>query len=148
MPFDTEIVERLVTLPADWQADLRHHWLLLQDLSVWGDLKSTQIGLISKLRKRVLDLGEKARSVCNDRSWIPHPREQVKNALGSSLNLLDSLTKLEDSAKALDGGADRAPFLDALRTLRAAIDTYLAPRDAQLAALLDAQYGDAIDADE
>ena len=140
MPFDAQAVKHLVTPPADWQAGIHAQWLHLQDLAVWGDLKSSQIGLLPKLRKRVLDLGEKLRSVCNDRGWIPHPREQIKNALGSSLNLLDSLSKLEESATALEGGADLDAFQNALRALRRDIDQTLIPRDSQLAALLDSQY--------
>lgn len=138
--FDPEEVRNAVNVPADWQARLHAHWLQLQDLSVWGELKSSQIGLVPKLRKRVLDLGEKLRSVCNDRGWIPHPREQIKNALGSSLNLLDALTKLEETAQGLEGGADLAAFREALQAVRREIDQTLGPRDRFLAELLDRQY--------
>lgn len=140
--FDREEVNATLALPETWRTELRARWLRLQELSVWGDLKSGQIGALPKLRKRVLDVGEKLRSVCNDRAWIPHPREQIKNALGSSLNLLDARKKLEETARDLDGGADLAAFQTELAALRDALDHVLGPRDQRLAALLDRQYGE------
>lgn len=85
---------------------LKTEWLALIELAVWGDIKSEKLGAVSKLRKRILDLGERLRSVSNDREWIPQPRERLKNLLGSCLNLRDTLLLVERAAQDLSETGD------------------------------------------
>ena len=145
---DTDEVKRAVTLDPVWVAEVRHTWLALMELSVWGDVKSSRLGAMSKLRKKVLDVGEKLKSLAADRAWIPHPREQVKNALGSSFNLKDSLLQLERSAQDVDGGSELATFNALLIKLHGLIVQPLAPLENQWATLLNSQYQDEIEQDE
>ncbi len=91
-------------------AQLKGHWLALMEIAVWGDIKSDKLGATGKLRKRILDLGERLRSLGADRDWIPHKRERLKNLLGSCLSMRDTLLLAERTAQDLTGGAD----LDAL----------------------------------
>ena len=91
-------------------AQLKEHWLALMEIAVWGDIKSDKLGATSKLRKRLLDLGERLKSLSADRGWIPHKREQLKNLLGSCLSMRDALLLAERTAQDLTGGSD----LDAL----------------------------------
>ena len=144
MPFDPREVETALALPDGWGDGMHRRWLRLMELAVWGDLKTRQIGLLPKLRKRCLELGERCRSVLNDPAWIPHPRERIKHALGSSLGLEDALAKLEESARLLDGGNDLDAFRAELEACRAERDSVLGPRDGRLATLLDSQYGEEV----
>ena len=145
---DIDEVKRAVTLDPVWINEVRGTWLALMELSVWGDVKSSRLGAMSKLRKKVLDVGEKLKSLAADRAWIPHPREQVKNALGSSFNLKDSLLQLERSAQDVDGGSELATFNALLIELHGLIVQPLAPLENQWATLLNSQYQDEIEQDE
>ena len=145
---DIDEVKRAVTLDPVWVDEVRRAWLALMELSVWGDVKSSRLGAMSKLRKKVLDVGEKLKSLAADRAWIPHPREQVKNALGSSFNLKDSLLQLERSAQDVDGGSELATFNALLIELHGLIVQPLAPLENQWATLLNSQYQDEIEQDE
>ncbi|MDA8224713.1 MAG: hypothetical protein M0T86_02205, partial [Betaproteobacteria bacterium] len=91
---DIEAVRQAVAIDPERQDSLQHSWLALMDVSLWGRVKSSRLGAMSRLRRRVLDVGEKLVSLCAVRDWIPHPREQLKNALGSSLALKDALAQL------------------------------------------------------
>ena len=145
---DIDEVKRAVTLDPVWINEVRGTWLALMELSVWGDVKSSRLGAMSKLRKKVLDVGEKLKSLAADRAWIPHPREQVKNALGSSFNLKDSLLQLERSAQDVDGGSELATFNALLIELHGLIVQPLVPLENQWATLLNSQYQDEIEQDE
>ena len=145
---DIDEVKRAVTLDPVWINEVRRTWLALMELSVWGDVKSSRLGAMSKLRKKVLDVGEKLKSLAADRAWIPHPREQVKNALGSSFNLKDSLLQLERSAQDVDGGSELATFNALLIELHGLIVQPLVPLENQWATLLNSQYQDEIEQDE
>ena len=145
---DIDEVKRAVTLDPVWINEVRGTWLALMELSVWGDVKSSRLGAMSKLRKKVLDVGEKLKSLAADRAWIPHPREQVKNALGSSFNLKDSLLQLERSAQDVDGGSEQATFNALMIKLHGLIVQPLAPLENQCATLLNSQYQDEIEQDE
>ena len=145
---DTDEVRRAVTLDPVWVAEVRYTWLALMELSVWGDVKSSRLGAMSKLRKKVLEVGEKLKSLAADRAWIPHPREQVKNALGSSFNLKDSLLQLERSAQDVDGGSELATFNALMIELHRLIVQPLVPLENQWATLLNSQYLDEIKQDE
>lgn len=100
-------------------ARLKEHWLALIEIAVWGDIRSDKLGAASKLRKRLLDLGERLKSLGADREWIPHKREQLKNLLGSCLSMRDALLLAERTAQDLTGGAD----LDALNGRLIALHT-------------------------
>lgn len=139
-----EVIQALALDPA-WVAELRQCWLGLMEICIFGDVKSSRLGAISRLRKRLLDVGEKLRSLTADREWIPHPREQLKNALGSSFNLKDSLGQLEKCAQDVDGGTELAAFNAAMARLHALIVSPLEGQENRWAALLDSQYRDEVE---
>lgn len=141
---DAEQVRGAVAIDPDWAAQARSAWLALMDLCVFGDVKSSRLGAMTRLRKRALDAGERLRSMTAARDWIPHPREQLKNALASALNLRESLQNLGAAARDVDGGADQAALAAAIGRLER-LAAALAPRENDWAALLDAQYRDARD---
>jgi hypothetical protein len=111
-------------------------WLELAAEAVFGDLRGPQVGAVPRMRKQVLDAGERLRAVLSDRAWIPRRRERLKNALASSLALREALDALEVAARPLDG-ADAAAFRSTLAGLRAAALDVLAPRADEWAGLLD-----------
>jgi len=139
---DAEEVKRAVTLDPGWVAEVKQAWLTLMELTVWGDVKSSRLGAMGKLRKKTLDLGEKLKSLAADREWIPHPREQVKNALGSSFNLKESMLQLERSAQDVDGGSDLERFNLLMVRMHTLILTPLETLENRWAQLLDSQYLD------
>lgn len=145
MPFDETLVRQSFAFDADTVADLRARWLALLDLCVWGELKSHKIGAVPKLRKRLLELGENLRSVVNDRSWIPQPRERVKGAMGACLNLRDALLQLERSAQVIEGGTDFARFEEQILSLRQDLLRFLEGHEHLWAELLEAQYDEPLD---
>ncbi len=98
--------EEGVALPAELLADARAQWMALIDVAVWGELKSEQLGLLGKLRKRILDLGERLKSLDGDRTWIPRRRERIKNLLGSCLSARDALLQAERAAQGVTAGRD------------------------------------------
>ena len=95
-----------VALPAELIDRLRECWRLLIDTAVWGDIKSEQLGLLTRLRKRILELGERLKSLDADRAWIPKKRERIKNLLGSCLSARDALLLTERAAQGITGGHD------------------------------------------
>ena len=111
-------------------------WLDLAAVAVFGDLRAAHVGALPRLRKQVLDAGERLRAVLADRAWIPRPRERLKNALASALALREALDALEPATRELDGG-DAAPLRAALAGLRAAALDEIAPRANEWATLLD-----------
>ena len=139
---DAEEVRRAVTMDPAWVAEVKQVWLALMELTVWGDVKSSRLGAMGKLRKKTLDLGEKLKSLAADREWIPHPREQVKNALGSSFNLKDSLLQLERAAQDVDGGTELEQFNQLMVRLHMLVVTPLESLENRWAQLLDSQYLD------
>ena len=139
---DTDEVRHAVTLDPAWVAELRAQWSALMDIAVWGEVKSSRMGAATRMRKRLLEVGEKLRSLAADRDWIPHPREQVKNALGSAFSLKDALLQFERAAQDMDGGNDRAVFGERVVQLHQSLLTRLAELENTWAALLDSQYLD------
>ncbi|MDA8390654.1 MAG: hypothetical protein M0Z76_08015 [Gammaproteobacteria bacterium] len=121
----------------EWIGSLRAHWLGLIDCAVWGDLKSDKLGAVAKLRKRILELGERLRSVAADRTWIPKPRERLKNALGSCLNLRETLVLVERSAQELTGGGDLAAFSERLMAFHGLVQTTLPTHETAWAQALE-----------
>ncbi|MHB8563270.1 MAG: hypothetical protein ACYDDA_04845 [Acidiferrobacteraceae bacterium] len=129
---------RLLTLDDAWKTEVRAQWLRLLDLAVWGDLKGANLGAVSRVRKRVLELGEKWRSVFNRRDWIPQPREQIKSALASAASLRDSLLLLERASKEIDeGGSDFPEFERLLIALHKAVTGPLRERENDWANAMD-----------
>jgi len=115
---DPAEVQQSMAFDADKVADFRARWSRLMELAVWGDLKAGEVGALPKLRKRLLEYGEKIRSLFNDRSWIPQPREQVKSVLTASLDVRDKQQAVEKELEALNGGGDREAFTAELAALR------------------------------
>lgn len=139
---DIDEVRLAVTLDPAWVAELRAQWTALMELAVWGEVKSSRMGAATRMRKRLLDVGEKLRSLAAGRDWIPHPREQVKNALGSSFSLKDALLQFERAAQDMDGGNDCAAFGERAVQLHQSLLIRLAELENIWAALLDSQYID------
>ncbi|MEK6592216.1 MAG: hypothetical protein AABZ67_03945 [Pseudomonadota bacterium] len=138
---DNEAIKQALALDAEWKGRARQSWLILMDLAVWGNLSSSRLGIIARVRKRTLEVGEKLKSLTGDRNWIPHPRERLKNALASALHLNDSLNELARVAGELDNGADLGAFGANLAELRHLVQG-LAPLELRWAQLLDSQYRD------
>ncbi|MDR3391046.1 MAG: hypothetical protein P4L77_04865 [Sulfuriferula sp.] len=137
---DAHAVRLAVTIDAALVDELRQRWLTLMELAVWGEVKSTRMGATARMRKRLLEVGEKLRSLVADRAWIPHPREQVKNALGSAYSLKDALLQFERSAQDVDGGADYAAFAAGVIALHQCLLDRLPDLENAWAGLLDSQY--------
>ncbi len=130
-------IDILTELDPEWMAHVRKRWLRLMEIAVWGDLRSRSPGSAGKVRRRTVDMGEKWRSVFNDRTWIPQVRQRAKNFLGSVLSLRDSLLSLEKAANDLEGGADFAEFAQILAEMGQAVTGPLAERENKLAAALE-----------
>lgn len=145
MAMDERQVARSFAFDAGEVSELRRAWLELMDLCVWGDLKSTKIGALPRLRKRLLEVGENMRSLCSDRLWIPVARERVKGAMAASLNLRDALLNLERAAVVVDGGEAFAKFEAALLTFRQRLLALMEAHERQWGDLLEAQYDEAMD---
>ncbi|MHB1175754.1 MAG: hypothetical protein ACYCZJ_11585 [Sulfuriferula sp.] len=139
---DKAAVRQAVTLDPAWVAELRVQWTALMEMAVWGEVKSSRMGAATRMRKRLLDVGEKLRSLAADRDWIPHPREQVKNALGSAFSLKDALLQFERAAQDMDGGTDCAVFGARAVQLHQSLLARLPELENTWAALLDSQYLD------
>ncbi|MHB1607608.1 MAG: hypothetical protein ACYCXX_03020 [Acidiferrobacter thiooxydans] len=114
-----------VALPAELVARLRARWQLLIDIAVWGDIKSEQLGLLTRLRKRILELGERLKSLDADRAWIPKRRERIKNLLGSCLSARDTLLQTERAAQGVTGGRDLEALSQVLVDLHRIMTTEL-----------------------
>lgn len=140
MVFEPEAVERSFTFDPARSDDLRERWISLLDRAVWADLKSSKIGAVPRLRKRLLEVGENLRSFLSDRTWIPHPRERVKGAMAASLNLRDALLNLERAAKLLDGGGDLPAFEPDLLEFRKRLLELMEQHEQQWGDMLEAQY--------
>jgi exonuclease VII small subunit len=136
---DAKQAEQALAPDPRWERAAHSHWLALMDLAVWADLRLPQLGAVTRLRKRVLELGECLRSVGADRQWIPHPRERMKNALASTLRLRQCLRDLERIVEGLDEGTQSRAFRAQLAEL-AALAEELAPLERAWAQWLDAQY--------
>ncbi|MEL5848556.1 MAG: hypothetical protein U7M05_04225 [Candidatus Igneacidithiobacillus chanchocoensis] len=145
MGFDAEDVRGAVQVPPAQVERWRAQWLQLLDLAVWGELKSSKIGALGKLRRRLLDAGERLRSYTADRSWIPHPREQIKNCLSSGLQLRESLDKVAELLVDLEAGAALVPLRGLWDNLAGNLLADLAQREERLVALLNSQYGEEIE---
>ena len=140
MPFDKKQVNDSFKFDPATLDTLRKEWLSLLDLTVFGDVKSSKIGAADRLRRRLLEMGEGLRSLTNDRSWIPHPRDQIKGAMGACVKLRDTLLGLERAARFIDNGKDFPHFEHELLNFRQRLLQLLETHEAQWAHLLDEQY--------
>lgn len=138
---DTQAVARVLVLDPGWAVDARSRWRVLMDLVVWGDLGASQLGAMPRLRKRALETGERLQGMVATRDWIPHPREQLKQALASALVLNQAIADLRRAAQAVDTGRDREALNACLGDLEE-LAVRLTSREQDWAALLDAQYRD------
>lgn len=144
---DKDEVDAALVLDAAWAEALREAWTALMRLAMFGDLRSAQMGAATRLRKKLLDAGERVRALLAPRDWIPHPRERLKNALAGYHNLQESLQQVHQALAAIDGGRDRDALRAACDALQAALAT-AQPQATRWAALLDSQRAaDAADED-
>lgn len=133
-------VDVALALDREWLQALRVAWLELADCAVFGDVASSRLGATSKLRRRVLEVGERTRALGADRAWIPHPRERLKNALAAALTLRESLAELDRALGAVDRGDDSARLARQVEAFVVLVDRALPASENRWAALLDSQY--------
>jgi hypothetical protein len=133
---DPAAVDRSLRLPPEWIARQRALWLELASIAIFGDLRLPEVGAAPRLRKRVLDAGERLRALAADRSWIPQPRERLKSALACALGAREALDQIAAAATELDG-PDRQRFAATCAALRAALVDEVTPRANEWAKLLD-----------
>jgi hypothetical protein len=126
---------------AAWTAALRAQWLALMAVAVWDDVAMNRLGSAPRLRKRVLELGERLRSLTASRTWIPHPREQLKSALAAALALRETLAAVDALLPELAPGAGADRLRAALAALQVTVLAELPQRETAWAGLLDAQVG-------
>jgi hypothetical protein len=139
---DNDTVRRSVTVDPRWVRAARAAWLEVMDLCVFGDVKSSRLGAMTRLRKRALEAGERLRSLSGSRDWIPHSREQLKNALAGALSLRESLQALRAAQRDADGGSECGQLAQRIGRLEALAEE-LAPMENAWANLLDALNRDA-----
>jgi hypothetical protein len=138
---DAAEADAALALDDAWRAAVRASWMRIADLAVFGDLRAGAIGALPRLRKRVLDLGERLRALAAGRDWIPQPRERLKNALAAAIGARDALAEVRGQAAGLTG-TDAATFHAALETLAGTIEPVLGERANAWAALLARRDGD------
>ncbi|MFO8154018.1 hypothetical protein [Thioalkalivibrio sp.] len=148
MAFDPEQLENSFAFDPDAIAELRAAWSELIVAVVWDDLKSSSIGALPRLRKRVLEVGENLRSLLSDRRWIPHERERVKGAMAASLNLRDSLQQADRAARLVSGGADLKPFEERYLSFRKRLLTLIEIHEQRWGDLLESLYAEDAEPDE
>lgn len=140
--FDAAQVHAALALDAQWVAALQAHWRELIDVAVWGELNLARLGAAPRLRKRLLELGERLKSLTASRTWIPHPREQLKSALAAALGVRETLVAVEAALPELAPGPDATRFAAACQALRALLEHHLPAHENAWAQLLDAQLED------
>ncbi len=139
---DAAQVEAALMLDLAWVAALQAQWREMIELAVWGDISMTRLGAAPRLRKRLLELGERLKSLSAARTWIPHPREQLKSALAAALGVRETLAAVAALLPELAAGADADRLRVAHQALAALIEQKLPARENDWAHLLDAQVGD------
>lgn len=121
--------------------EIRHRWQRLMDAVTWEALHSQQIGQLTRLRKRVLDLGEKLHSLVADKAWIPSPRDRIKTALATALAAEEALQHVRTQLQGLEDNAAARTTAQISQDLEQAVIQRLARRKQQWAAWLDQQAG-------
>ena len=135
---DERAVEEALALDAQWIEALRRGWVALVEEAVWGDIRGVRPGVSGRLRKRVLETGERLHSLTAHRDWIPRPRERLKNALASAMGVDEALDALEQDTRDLRG-ADVAFLMQKLAQLRAVLAQRLPELKARWADLLESR---------
>jgi hypothetical protein len=135
---DERAVEEALALDAQWVDALRRGWLVLMEEAVWAQIHGARPGVRGRLRKRVLETGERLRSLTASRDWIPRPRERLKNALASAMSVDEALVALEHDTRELQG-AEVARLERALAQLRAVLAQRLPDLKARWAKLLESR---------
>jgi len=139
---DAAQVEAALAPDPAWVAAIHAQWREMIDIAVWGDIALAQLGAAPRLRKRLLELGERLRSLTASRAWIPHPRERLKSALAAALGVREALDAVSGLLGGLSAGEDAARLRAAHEVLSALIKRDLPARENTWAHLLDAQIGD------
>ncbi|MBX3664783.1 MAG: hypothetical protein KF834_03770 [Burkholderiales bacterium] len=139
---DAAEVDAALDFDPAWTADLRSAWLQLIDAAVWDDPALQRLGDAPRLRKRLLELGERLKSLVADRRWIPHPRERLKSALAAAAGVRETLSATENLLAGLVPGPGAERLRAALERLRQLVDGPLSARENAWARRLDAQVGD------
>ena len=122
------------------RAAIESAWRALMGDAVWLDLHAGRVGALPRLRKRILELGESARSSLEAAYWLP-PRERLRSALATTLKLRDTLETVERGLEGLDGGEDREHFIASFAELRSVLEATLEPRERRWAEILEAGAG-------
>lgn len=140
--FDADQVDAALEFEQTRVAELRGQWQELIAMAVWDGVESDRLGVAPRLRKRLLELGERMKSLVGSRGWIPHPRERLKSALAAALALRETLAAVSGALPELRSGADAARFAAAFQALQCALEQELQARETAWARLLDAQIAD------
>ena len=106
-------------------------------MAMWSSINSDKIGKLTRMRKRLLELGESIQSFFSDKDWIEQPRQQLKSALGSSIKLRDSLTAFLASVDFINTGVDVQAFLAASKKLEETLMELLIEKENIWATALD-----------
>ena len=141
MALDADAVDRALACDAGWLAALRRDWLVLADLAVWGGAQSSKLGALPKLRKRIMELGERLVSLGAARGWIPQPRERLKSALATAIAARELLEQCAQALAELDAGEAHDELAAALQVISRRARAPLDEHAARWAALLDSQRG-------
>lgn len=140
--FDPAQVDAVLEFDAAWTADLRARWQSMITIAVWDALEADQLGAAPRLRKRLLECGERMKSLVVSRNWIPHPRERLKSALAAALALRETLAAIDGALPALRPGPDAARLNTEFLALQTLLEDELRKRETVWAQMLDAQIGD------
>jgi hypothetical protein len=138
MLLEAESVERALGCDARWLQALRRDWLALLELAVWGGLDSAKLGALPRLRKRILELGERLAALGAPPPWIPQPRERLKSALATALAVRELLAQCAQGLEELEGNAARDALRAKLRTLAERAEERLLDYAERWASMLDA----------
>jgi hypothetical protein len=142
MALDADTVDRALACDAEWLAGLRRDWLAVADLAVWGGVQSSRLGALPRLRKRIIELGERLAGLGAPRGWIPQPRERLKSALATAIAAGELIEQCGRAIAELDAGAAREELAAALAALSRRARARLDEQAVRWAELLDSQLAD------
>ena len=138
MPMDAETLDRALAFDPSRLAGMRRGWAKVIDLAVWSALDSGRLGVVPRLRRRALEVGERIAALGAPRAWIPHPRERAKSALASALAAVQAIEQFEAELGSLKPGAERDTLLSAFAELRAGAEPPIREYADHCARLLEA----------
>jgi len=141
MALDADAVDRALACDPGWLAGLRRDWLVLADLALWGGAQSSKLGALPRLRKRVMELGERLASLGAPRGWIPQPRERLKSALATAIAAGGLIEQCAQALAELDAGTPHDALAAALGDLSQRARAPLDELAARWAGMLDSQLG-------